>query len=451
MSIYAVQLRKVAFYWILVRDLGQVTYRALWMLIEFRVENFRSLRDEQALTMEAGRIGESLDSRPRQVDGHGEQILPACVIYGANASGKSNVISSLAFMREAVAYSHREWDPEGGIPRCAFAWGGHLTRPTVLEMTFLVRGTKYQYGFSVNDEFVEEEWLYAWPRGHRQTWFEREQDKFKFGENLTGPNKAVQDVTRANALFLSSAAQHKHEKLALLYSWFRRIISLHHARYRFRPPFYYPSRRAFGPDESIDSIFHVDDAGSTLQSRIGKLLRTSDLGIVDVKQVEMETETDSGHTRRRHRILLQHQNDDEGSWLDLEEESDGTKTLFRLAPAIFRALDSGGLLVVDELESSLHPLLGLAIVRMFNCPNANPRNAQLVFTTHDTNLLGTTLGEPPLRRDQIWFTEKDREGGSSLFPLTDYKPRKSENLERGYLQGRYGAIPFLGDIGRIAE
>ena len=109
------------------------------------------------------------------------------------------------------------------------------------------------------------------------------------------------------------------------------------------------------------------------------------------------------------------------------------------------------MLLVDELEASLHPLLGSAIVRMFNSPKTNPANAQLLFTTHDTNLLGTTLGEPPLHRNQVWFTEKDREGATALYPLTDYKPRNVENLERGYLQGRYGAIPFLGDIERITE
>jgi AAA15 family ATPase/GTPase len=171
---------------------------------------------------------------------------------------------------------------------------------------------------------------------------------------------------------------------------------------------------------------------------------------VDIKREVSEYES-RGRMLRRPRILLQHQAGDEGSWLDLNEESEGTKTLFRMAPSVFRALESGGLLLVDELESSLHPLIGLAIVKLFNCPRANSRNAQVIFTTHDTNLLGTTLGQQPLRRDQVWFTEKDDEGASTLYPLTDYKPRKAENLERGYLQGRYGAIPFLGDISWMAE
>jgi AAA15 family ATPase/GTPase len=122
-----------------------------------------------------------------------------------------------------------------------------------------------------------------------------------------------------------------------------------------------------------------------------------------------------------------------------------------MAPSIFQALNSGGLMVVDELEASLHPLLGLAIIGLFNSPKTNSRHAQILFTTHDTNLLGNTLGEPLLRRDQIWFTEKEKDGATRLYPLTDYKPRKSENLERGYLQGRYGAIPYLGNLKWMAE
>jgi AAA15 family ATPase/GTPase len=132
--------------------------------------------------------------------------------------------------------------------------------------------------------------------------------------------------------------------------------------------------------------------------------------------------------------------------LPLEEESRGTQTLLQLALPILESLEEGSVLLVDELEASLHPSVAQQIVRWFNDPRQNPRNAQLIFSTHDTNLLGTTLGEPALRRDQVWLTEKDPEGATVLYPLTDYKPRKAENLERGYLQGRYGAIPFLGNF-----
>ena len=414
------------------------------MLIEFRVENHRSLRDEQALTLEAGRIGESSDPRPRGVAGHGESLLPAAVIYGANASGKSNVLAALAFMHNAVVLSHRQGEPEGGIPRTAFAWGEKRNEASMFEASFLVGETKYVYGFAVDDEVVREEWLFAWPNKRKQVWFEREGDRFKFGEHMKGPNEAVKEVTRPNALFLSAAAQHRHRQLTSVYTWFRGIrrINIPGRGYRmpggWAAPFY-----MF--DDKKPSLIQGDEAHSTLAARIGQLLKVADIGIVDIKSVD-NGEEHQGPAFRKRRLLLQHQAGDDESWLELKEESEGTKMLFRMAPSVFRTLDSGGLLLVDELEASLHPSLGLSIVKIFNSPKTNPKNAQIVFTTHDTNLLGTTLGEPPLRRDQVWFTEKDKEGASKLYPLTDYKPRKAENLERGYLQGRYGAIPFLGDI-----
>ncbi len=404
------------------------------MLIEFRVENHRSLRDEQALTLEAGGNDDSADPRPRSALGHDEKLLPAAVIYGANASGKTNVLAALAFMRDAVVLSHRMWDPEGGTPRTAFAWGGQRNEPSLFEVTFLDAGTKYVYGFTVDDEAVQEEWLFAWPNNRKQVWFEREGDQFKFGEHLAGPNDAIKEVTRSNALFLSAAAQHGHKQLMPIFMWFDGITSVN---LQSRQSSMFRWRFAGEPDGNIGI-------------HIRQLLKAADFGIVDVKAIDI----DEGHinpTLWQQEIVLQHQAGDDSSWLKLREESAGTQTLFRMAPSVFRSLQSGGLLLIDELESSLHPLLGLAIVNMFNCPQTNPKNAQIVFTTHDTNLLGTTLGEPPLRRDQIWFTEKDSEGASKLYPLTDYKPRKSENLERGYLQGRYGAIPFLGDIAWITE
>ena len=121
----------------------------------------------------------------------------------------------------------------------------------------------------------------------------------------------------------------------------------------------------------------------------------------------------------------------------------GTQMLFHLAGPVFDTLARGGLLVVDELESSLHPLLARHLLHLFQQPDTNPRHAQLLFSTHDTQLLGTTLGEPALRRDQVWLAEKEPDGATRIFPLTDYQPRKQENIERGYLQGRYGGIPFF--------
>ncbi len=419
------------------------------MLIEFRVENHRSLRDEQVLTMEAGRVGDETDARPRHVTGHPESLLPVAVLYGANASGKSNVLASLAFMREAVLVSHRNWPPDEGVPRDPFAWGPKRSEPSLFEVTALISDVRYQYGFLVNDECVLEEWLYAWPNRKKQVWFERDGNTFEFGENLKGENKLIEEVTRPNALFISAATQHKHQQLTPIFSWFRAIdaIELSSRDAQSNPPLHETTLARLLDDTATDARqappIPSETSEKSLKERLRTLLRNADIGIVDIS-VNRSQSDESPRRGRPRRFWLKHQSESDDAWLPLEEESQGTRTLFRLALPILLAIEKGGVVLVDELEASLHPTLAQQIVRQFNDPTTNPRNAQLLFTTQDTNLLGTTLGEPTLRRDQVWLTEKDGEGATVLYPLTDYKPRKAENLERGYLQGRYGATPYLG-------
>jgi uncharacterized protein len=418
------------------------------MLIDFRVANHRSLRDEQVLTMEAGRVGDEADPRPRHVSGHAEPLLTVAGLYGANASGKSNVLAALAFMDEAVRLSHRAWAPDKGVPRDPFAWGPRKTEPSLFEVTLLRDGVRYQYGFSASDERFLEEWLYAWPNGKKQIWFERDGSTFKFGENLKGENKLIEGVTRPNALFLSAAAQHNHPQLQPLFLWLPSLRTIN-----------FPiGRRSLANQFQADAIVLglIDHLRKQPQMPpeakrytkeapefVCNLLKRADLGIVDWRMREQESEREDAAD-----VIfdLKHQSDSDNAWLPLDEESRGTQALFRLAWPVFWVLDNGGLLLIDELERSLHPALAREVIRQFNDPVANSKNAQIVFTTHDTNLLGTTVGEPALRRDQVWLTEKNPEGATVLYPLTDYKPRKAENLERGYLQGRYGAIPFLGDF-----
>ena len=175
------------------------------------------------------------------------------------------------------------------------------------------------------------------------------------------------------------------------------------------------------------------------------LLRNADIGIVDLR-INRDESAASAKNTRLGQVELKHKSESDDAWLPLDQESKGTRTLFRLAFPILRTIQRGGLLIVDELESSLHPILAELIVKQFNDPTINSQNAQLIFSTHDTNLLGTLVGDPVLRRDQVWLTEKDPKGATVLYPLTDFKPRKDENIERGYIQGRYGAIPFLGSF-----
>lgn len=429
------------------------------MLIEFRVANHRSLKDEQVLSMEAGPLGDEADSRPRNIPGWNKPLLTLAALYGANASGKSNVLSALAFMRDAVLTSHRLWDPEEGVPRDPFAWGDRRAEPSLFEVTFVQSGTRYEYGFVADHARFLEEWLHAWPEGHKQIWFERDGDSFKFGDKLKGENKVIEEVTRANSLFVSAAAQLKHEMIQPVYRWFHSLGEANNVR-RARGPAY----RRFPPVDLLlqkNRLPLGNEEGPDPTAGLLSLLRNADVGIVDIRVAELDNESMKRDSRRLDqrlewtpwaRIELRHACDleDEG-WLPLEEESHGTQTLFRLASPLLMTLSRGGILLIDELEASLHPALAQAIVRQFNDPETNPYNAQLIFTTHDTNLLGTTTGEPALRRDQVWFTEKDPKGATALYPLTDYKPRKAENLERGYLQGRYGAIPFLGDFSVLGE
>jgi uncharacterized protein len=430
------------------------------MLIEFRVANHRSLRDEQVLSMEAGRVGDEKDQRPRKISGYSEPLLTVAGLYGANASGKSNVLSAFAFMCEAIEMSHRFWSPnksetkteEPLVPRDSFAWSEKKKEPSLYEAVFLLNDVKYQYGFLVNDDCFLEEWLYAWPNGKEQKWYERDKQLFRFGDNLKGENKIIESITRTNALFLSAGAQHHHPQLEPIYSLFQssEIINLP------------PSNRYFGylygshwlsTENAISQLLDANFVGTsgtgmspgytTKFDNFRDFLKKADDSIVDFRETK---EKIGGKTPSYQRFYFKHKNDSADEWLPLEEESQGTQTIFNMALPIINVLESGGILVVDELERSLHPSLARQIVLQFNDPKTNRKNAQIIFTTHDTNLLGRTVGDPALRRDQVWLTEKDKEGATVLYPLTDYKPRKAENLERGYLQGRYGAIPYLGDF-----
>jgi AAA15 family ATPase/GTPase len=407
------------------------------MLIEFRVENHRSIRKEQVLTMEVGRVGGQNDPRPREVPGCAKKVLPVAAVYGANASGKSNVLDGLASMTDAVTLSLRHWSPDEGIPQDPFAWGPKRMEPTKFEVEIALDGTRYRYGFEFNNHVFLKEWLYAWPHGKKQTWLERTGDTFSFGENLRGENKVTQDVTRPNALFLSAAAQLKHPQLSPIYSWFGSIetINLQNRKQMLGPRFIGPSPSehyiaTMLEEASQPTLFRDEDPSDSMVERFKSLLRNADLGIVDVRAVRRE----QGSRARPWQIELKHRSETDDAWLPLEEESRGTRTLFRLALPVLRAIALGRLLVVDELEASMHPNLAEHIVRQFN----------------DPNLLGTLLGDPVLRRDQVWLTEKDENGASVLYPLTDFKPRKDENMEIGYVQGRYGAIPYLNNF-RITE
>jgi uncharacterized protein len=427
--------------------LERALYPGRAVLIRFRVENHRSIRDEQELSLVAAPLSEHPESLVR-AERYDLDLLRVAAIYGANASGKSTVLNALSFMRDAVVESQRHWEPDGGVPREPFGLNRKAQDdPSLFAVDLLIDDVRYEYGFVVDSVRVLEEWLYAYPKGKRQEWFTREADReheFSFSRLFTGENRSISSLTRPNSLFLSAAAQNNHESLTPIYRWFSQSVEI--------------------VDESIRSNLLREVIQKCQDERyrtsLFSFIAAADIGITrfDVvvdppvfRQWTVFGESVEIPFPPRERVQLWHGSGESGQEmaLDFDQESLGTQTLFVLAGLMVESLTTGGVLVIDELDRSLHPHLAMNIVSIFNDPGTNPHNAQLFFNTHDTNLLDRDY----LRRDQIWFTEKGNDGATRLFPLTDFRARKYENLERGYLQGRYGAVPSVRtpDLRLVAE
>jgi AAA15 family ATPase/GTPase len=418
------------------------------MLIKFRVENFRSIRDEQEFSLvssnlEGPTVG-LLQSTPTPFP-----LLPVAAIYGANASGKSNVLWALKFIEEAVLLSQRSWAPNERIPLEPFRLDKNAQeRPSLFEVEFVAEKVRYAYGFVLNSQEILEEWLYSYPSGRQQTLFVRDaalNRPFRFNRVLKGENQAIAKLTRKNSLFLSTAIQNNHHALKPVYDWFlsgihfimdddRRRHLLHHTVRGFDKPEMRAAILALlkGADLGVCDVAVSSEVLPELARELLEVLAKDDQQMRDFIQKHPTIP----------RIALKHSigSGAESLELPLEHESRGTQALLALSGSVLRALNDGTTLCIDELEASLHPVIGIQIVSLFSSAETNPNGAQLIFNTHDINLLDADV----LRRDQVWFTEKAKDGATTLYPLTDFKPRKEENLKRGYIQGRYGAIPFAG-------
>jgi AAA15 family ATPase/GTPase len=412
------------------------------MLLRFGVTNHRSLRDRQELSLVASSLNDSPVGLIESRHAPGHKLLPVLVIYGANASGKTNLVSAIRWMRSAILYSHSRGEPDAAVGRTPFALDPAFgSSPSNFEADFIVDDVRYHYGFEVTNVAFTAEWLFAFPNERRQALFERDGMNFRFGRNLKGRNQIISELTRSNSLFLSAAAQNGHEELTRISKFFQSIAS--------------------GELYEHELMKNLTDA--TIDARVIAFLKAAGTGVIDyrLKDVELPPELREfqqglntlvkglnkfqieGFSLDEKAAHLQfaHQGADGGSvYFDLQQESDGTRRLLRLLIPAFRALDAGAIMAVDELDSSLHTQACELVVALFSSPVTNSKGAQLIATTHDTNLLVSSH----LRRDQVWLAEKDPEGATHVYPLTDFHTRKSDNLERGYLEGRYGAIPFAG-------
>lgn len=415
------------------------------MLLSFRFANHRSFRDEQQL---------NLTPAYRRAD-ESEPAVRVVGIFGANASGKSNCLEALSFMRRLVIFSDREVEPGLGIAREPFRLTlESLEAPSHYVVDLSLGGIRHTYGFAVDDDGVVEEWLYHYPRRRRRRVFERNGDSYAWGED-SGQRvllERIAEVTAPTALFLSTITRFGHgvpddtggEPLLDVYRWFQGV----HGR----------DNPGLRPPDPPGLAWLVSDIS---RKTVVELLRAADVGIVDVvtvpeeeafllpylskaKELGFVADPPRREGRRGRRLMFVHQGAAAEVLFELADESTGTQQLLGLAVRTADVLSTGGTMCVDEIDASLHPLLTAKLVGLFQSPTSNPHQSQLIFTSHDAALLGTIDAEEILRRDEIWFTEKGADGASTLYPLTDFKPRREgENRQRRYLNGNYGAVPDL--------
>ena len=421
------------------------------MLLEFRVGNFRSIRDEQSLSMVAApsdkELAETHLAHTRL------KALPwavrSAVLYGPNASGKSTLLLALNYLRAMVAESATVVQPGQTYNVQPFRLDPTTVgQPTTFEASFLVDGVRYQYGFAMTAERIVSEQLMVWRSAKATELFSRrlndgeDRYEYEFSTYLTGSRKLWQESTRPNALFLSTAAQLNSELLGPVARWL--VQSL-----------------VYLPAGALIDHAHTTALLESTEGRaaVRDFLATADISIAAVSAVPRKglrgqfMFQPGGVAQARQEEgeflfpIFEHRTEHGSAKFELHEESEGTQRLFSLAAPVLDVLKHGRLLIVDELDRSLHTLLVRRLVGMFHDPVLNPRGAQLVFSTHDTSLLDHTL----FRRDQVWFAEKDDSQATRIFPLSDFSPRKHEAWERGYLMGRYGAVPMFRDLPESAS
>lgn len=411
------------------------------MLLEFRVGNFRSIRDVQALSLVASSDKEHADTH---LEATGMAALPkavkSAVIYGANASGKTSVLMALDYMRAVVAESATFIQPGQTYNVQRFKLDdSYEDKPSSFEITFLQDGLRYQYAFQMTQVRFLSESLLVYKTARPTLVFSREfngnKDVYEFGTYLTGPKKLWEESTRSNALFLSTSAQLNSELLSPIFRWLTfNLVFL-------------PAQAMINADFST-ALLATKEGKDTVKA----FMAAADISIDEISTAERKAvhvqfnPNTAPHTIQEEREfkvpVFKHTAPKGSAIFELMDESTGTQRLFSLAAPVLDVLRDGRILLVDELDASLHPLLVRQLIAMFHNKKINKKNAQLIFTTHDTSLLDQSI----FRRDQVWFTEKDSDQATNLYPLTDFSPRKNEALEKGYLMGRYGAVPFFREL-----
>lgn len=425
------------------------------MLIEFKFGNYRSFRDEAILSMEAtglGRLKSSLISY------NSLNLLPAVAIYGKNGGGKSNVIRAFWLAVQFIKNAQRTQHEDAEIPVRPFLLNDYSKdTPTFFEFTYVLDNVKYIYGFSATKEKVFSEYLYHAPKGQKATVFARTNQKFTFTEEKA-KRKLISEAVAPNQLFFSVACTMNDAACVSAMKWFReyvffsrdytdipkQLLSYSNDKNMLAAISDYAKAADLGiekmefefKDEEIHDLETITDMPENMKSALSAFMQTlnenSSSSEISLQKSEVKaTSYHKGVNKDGEKVSFA---------LELSDESDGTRKLMSIAPAIESVLNKGGLVLVDELEKELHPMLVNYIVAKFQSKNANPNAAQLVFTTHNTELLNMEL----LRKDQLYFADKSRkDGASELYSISDFSTKTADNIRKGYLAGKYGAIPDI--------
>ena len=402
------------------------------MILEFSVENYLSFKDRVTFSMLAN-SNKGLDDN--YVETNDKKVLKTAAIYGANASGKSNLFKILTFVVLMLRSSNSN-DINAKLPLVPFKFDNeYLNKPSEFEIKFIVDDVRYVYGFIANTNKIYDEYLYYYPNGRETKIFDRTNvNEYSYSQKDEKVLKEIEIKNAPNKFFLATATNWNYKKTKPAYDFLTNGIGT-----------------CANLEELKNMAFDAYEANqNNLKEFAIDFLKKADFNIEDysVSKVDIPQELLVGipdyiaktmpAKPKAYQVLFKHKNSD--NYLSLDEESLGTQIIFAFIPFMSDTLKNKKVLIIDELDKSLHPFLVQYIVEMFNDPEINKYGSQLIFNTHDTNLLNLNI----LRRDQIWFTEKNNESGvSDLYPLSDFSVRKQENVEKGYMLGRYGAVPFI--------
>ena len=415
------------------------------MLIEFRVKNFRSFQGKQVFSLVASSQKQHQDNTFK-VENENLTLLKSVAIYGANAAGKSNMVGAFTAMKNLVMTSATFIQRGQELPITPFLLGQNESEPIEFEVSFIAQNVRYKYGFSATKDKVFGEWLYAYPNGRIQQWFlrtydEKTQEYTYEDRNLIGEKKLWEKSTRENALFLSTAIQLNSEQLKPIFDWF---LGLNVSR-------------NFGEFEN--SLDITVDMFQKQPKELMDYLKAVDLDIENLKIEKQDFEPElplglnipqaikdnfkQSNKITRIRIKTAHINQQGKSVeFDINVESDGTQKFFKFLGPVLNTLHSGRILIVDELHNHLHPAMTRFIIELFHNDKINTKNAQLIFTTHETSVLNKDI----FRKDQIYFCEKQNKA-TTIYSMSDFKGlRDNIDYEKSYLLGRFGALPRLKSI-----